>query len=343
VKQAIVAVIASVAACSRAGGGAPVDGGSSPASSGIEAPVTRTTEAPPAAAPEAAAPAPSPRPSAATPPPALAEASRSALPALERDPLLRSQLATLHEHFGAGAHGPFAAQRVDLVGGRTATLVSRADESDAIVLVLDREQLVWSKRRPTAGIVPPVLHAAIAPRPDGGLALFAYVSAMHLLAARMWADDGNAYAEIELGAFDTCEALSAAYAPSRGWVVACASSTGTRAQRLREDGTTAWGRDGAWLGVESTVGRAAIAFDTPSTFVVVQRARAIGGDRLLAARFDDDARPLWPAAVHVAALAGSTAADGLRASLAGDGLVRIEAAGRSFEVRSDGQTRSVPR
>jgi hypothetical protein len=175
------------------------------------------------------------------------------------------------------------------------------------------------------------------------IALFAYVSAMHLLAARMWADDGNAYAEIELGAFDACEALSAAFAPSRGWVVACASSTGTRAQRLREDGTTAWGRNGAWLGVESTVGRAAIAFDTPSSFVVVQRARAIGGDRLLAARFDDEARPLWPAAVHMAALAGGTATDSLRASLAGDGLVRVEAAGRFFEVRSDGQTRSVPR
>jgi hypothetical protein len=221
-------------------------------------------------------------------------------------------------------------------------LVARADESDPIVLVVDRDQLVWSKPRPTAGITPPALHPTIAPRPDGGVALFSYVATMHLLAARMWADDGNAFAEIGLGTFDVCDGLSAAYAQGRGWFLACGSGNGTRAQRLRENGTTAWGPDGAALSAAIPAGPPAIAFDTPSSFVLLESARAVGGNRMLAVRFDDDARPLWPGPVQVAVLAaGGKATDRVQATVPREGVVRVDLARGGVEVDSAGKVHEV--
>jgi hypothetical protein len=220
------------------------------------------------------------------------------LPGFEREPLLRAQQATLREHFqldGGAAHGPYAVQRVELAEGNTALLVTRADESDPMVLVVDREQLVWSKTRPTAGITPPLKHLAIAPGPEGGVALFGYVASMRLVASRMWADDANPYAETEVVAVDECDALSAAYSRGVGWIVACSSKRGTRAQRLREDLTSAWGHEGVAVGSASPVERPTLAFDTPATWTLVQRAKAIGGDHVLTYHYDADARQLGPA------------------------------------------------
>jgi hypothetical protein len=245
----------------------------------------------------------------------------------------------LRDHFGAGG-GPFSLQRTELSGGRTAVLVARADETDPIVLVVDRDQLVWSKPRPTAGITPPALHPTIAPRPDGGVALFVYVSTLRMLAARMWADDGNAFAEIELGTFDACDGLSAAYAPVRGWVLACASGNSTRGQRLRENGTTAWGTDGAALSAAIPAGPPTIAFDTGSSFLLLERARAVGGNRLLALRFDDDARPLWPDAVQIGGARPPDASVPARvqAGVVREGIVEIKGAGaRRTEIDSAGR------
>jgi hypothetical protein len=255
--------------------------------------------------------------------------------------MLRSQLGVLRDHFG-GTRGPFAVQRVELAGGRTAVLVSRTDESDPIVLVLDRDQLSWSKKRPAAGIVPPVNHPTIAPRPDGGVALFVYVATLHMLAARMWADDGNPFAEIEVGSFDTCDALSVAYAPRRGWFAACTSTSGTRGQRLREDGMTAWTPGGTALSVDSAPA-AAIAFDTASSFVLIERARAVGGDRLLASRFDDDARPLWPAAVDAGPIRARPGVEALQANVPREGVVRVSFAGSSVQFDSAGTVRGGAR
>jgi hypothetical protein len=235
-------------------------------------------------------------------------------------------------------------QRIDLAGGRTAVLVARVDESDPIVLVVDRDELVWSKPRPTAGITPPALHPTIAPRPDGGVALFAYVGALRLLAARMWADDGNAFAEIELGTFDVCDGLSAAYAQARGWLLACTSGNGTRGQRLRENGTTAWGPDGAGLSAAIPAGPPAIAFDTASSFVLLESARAVGGNRLLALRFDDDGHPLWPSSVQVAVLArGAKASDRVQPSVPRDGVVRVDLARSHLEIDAAGKVRDAAR
>jgi hypothetical protein len=233
-------------------------------------------------------------------------------------------------------------QRAELVGGRTAALISRPDESDPMVLVLDRDQLAWSKMRPSAGIVPPANHPTIAPRPDGGVALFVYVATLRTVAARMWADDGSAFAEIDVGTFDSCDTLSVAYAPRRGWFTACTSASGTRAQRLREDGTTAWRPDAASLSVASAAA-AAIAFDTAASFVLVERARAVGGDRLLALRFDDDARPLWPAAVDAGPVGAGSGSDALAASVPRDGVVRISLGRTSLQIDSAGTVRGGAR
>jgi hypothetical protein len=183
-------------------------------------------------------------------------------------------------------------QRVPLAVGRVAVLVSRADESDPVVLALDRDQLLFAKDHPTAGISPPVLHPTVAPAPERGVAVFAYVESMHLVAARMWADDSNPYADIEVFHPDACDALTVAYETGLGWIVACSSKTGTRAQRLRDDLTSAWGREGIAVGTPGPVVRADVGFDGPAAWTLSQRARAIGGDRTLTFRYGADGQAL---------------------------------------------------
>jgi hypothetical protein len=115
---------------------------------------------------------------------------------------------------------------------------------------------------------------------------------LRLVAARMWADDSNPYADIEVFHPEACDALTVAYEMGLGWIVACASKTGTRAQRLRDNLTSAWGREGVSVGTIGPAGRADITFDGPSAWTLSQRARAIGGDRALTFRYGADGQPL---------------------------------------------------
>jgi hypothetical protein len=273
----VATLLLAAAGCSRSS--APVD--SAPASAPASAPVL----APASALASASASAPADFAPAG-------EAERTTLASLERDPLLRPQLARLRDHFGKDARGPFAMQRMPLAAGRVGALLSRADESDPIVLALDRDQLLFAKDHPTAGISPPALHPTLAPGPERGVAVFAYVESMHLVAARMWADDSNPYADIEVFHPDACDALSVAYETGLGWIVACTSKTGTRAQRLRDALTSAWGREGVSVGTVGPAGRASLAFDGPSVWILSQRARAIGGDRPLTFRYGPDGQAL---------------------------------------------------
>ena len=305
------------------------------------------------AAATASAPASDPALTSAT----AGEAHRSTVPRLEADVLLLPHLAILRDHFGAGAKGPFDVQHIDLADGRTAVLVSHPDESDPIVIAFDRDQLLWSKLRPTAGILPPVKHLTVLPRPDGGAVIFAWVTSLHMVAARMWADDGNPFGDFELFAPDACDALSAAYGPGQGWIVACTSRQGTRAQRLREDGAIGWGHDGVAIGSASASGPATIAFDSPSSLVLLERVAAVGGDRLLAFRYDPDAQPLWGAPADLGTDAGPTGhaqsiAPDRRvvARVMSDGVVRVERplgvvgriAARVAEISAAGAVRFSP-
>ena len=269
-------------------------------------------------------------------------------------PAAASAPATLRDHFGAGTTGPFEVQSVELAGGRSAALVSRADESDPIAIAVDRDQLLWSKPRPTAGILAPVKHLTLSPRPDGGVVVFGWVAALHMVAARMWGDDGYPFGDFELFAPAACDALSAAYGPGLGWIVACASRAGTRAQRLREDGTIAWGQDGATLGATSASGPATIVFDSASSLLVLERVAAVGGDRLLAFRHDANAQPLGPAPLDLGAdfvARGPGDSERILARVVRDGVVRVErprnAAGkgsvRAAEIGPSGDVRYLTR
>jgi hypothetical protein len=228
-------------------------------------------------------PPPARRPLDRAPP---GQATRTTLSGLDRAPLLRSQLAKLREHFGPEGRGPFTMQRVGLAVGRVGVLVSRADESDPIVLVLDRDALLFAREHPTAGITPPVVHATVAPAPERGVAVFAYVESMHIVAARMWADDSNPYADIEVFRPPTCDALTVGYEAGMGWIAACASKTGTRAQRLRDDLTVGWGSQGIPVGTPGPVGAAQMGFDGEAVWTLTQRVRAVGGDRTVTFRYD---------------------------------------------------------
>lgn len=278
--RACVALLVACVACSRpsTSSGAP-DGSPELAVPSVSvSPVASDIPAPPRAPPVDPAPP--------------GQAKRTTLVSLERDPLLRSQLTKLREHFAPSVAGPFELERANLASGRVGVLVSRADEKDPIVLVLDRNQLLFAKERPTAGIAPPVLHATIAPGPERGVVVFAYVESMHIVAARMWADDANPYADIEVFHPEACDALSAAYQTGVGWIVACSSKTGTRVQRLRENLTGAWDKQGILVGTPSPVGRAMLGFEGPTVWTLDQVASAIGGDRRLHFRYGIDAKVL---------------------------------------------------
>jgi hypothetical protein len=283
-----LALLLAAVGCSRASS-AP------PEASVPSEPVPSSSEV---ATPTAATPAPAPAPAPALPPIPPAppgEAQRKTVQALEREPLLVPQLAPLRAHFqvdGGTLRGPFVVQRIERAGGGDGVLVSRADESDPVAMALDRGQLVFSKERPVAGITPPVQHVTIAPGPERGMVVFGYVATLHLVAARMWADDGNPFAEIVVLECPACDALAAAYWPRNGWLVACSSKDGTRAQLLRENLTSAWGNAGLVLGTAGPVASVRIAIDSPAEWTLVQRARAVGGDRTLTYRYDADAQPV---------------------------------------------------
>ncbi|HEX4445538.1 MAG TPA: hypothetical protein VH044_02330, partial [Polyangiaceae bacterium] len=336
---ALAAIATIIVGCSRGAPDATLPSASAPASAPTPAPT----------------PAPAPAPVEAPP---SGEAHRSAVSRLEDDPSLRPHLATLRDHFGPAA-GPFLVQHVDLAQGRSAVLVARADEGDPIVIAFDRDQALWVKPHPAGGIVGPVKHLTLAPKPDGGVVFFAWVASLHLVAARIWADDGNAFGDFQLFSPESCDALSAAYGAGLGWVAVCSSRGGARAQRMREDCTMAWGHDGTPVGATAgAVGPPAIVFDPPSV-VVLERVVAVGGGRLLAYRYDADAQPLWSSPSDLgmdlapsAAAAGSTpTAAGpsgrIEASLARPSVVRVErrtgVAGRpgirAAEVSAAGEVR----
>lgn len=286
-----VALLAGAAACSRGGGSAAPDAGApaealTASSPSLAAPSSLGQPPPASRAPSGPILPPNPAPPG--------EARRSTIASLDRDVSLRPFLAKLREHFGKDAPGPFALQRAELAEGRAALLVSHADESDPIVLAIDpvAGQILFVKDRPVAGITPPVQHATIAPAPERGVAVFSWVASMHIVAARMWADDANPYAELEVFHPSACDELSVAYAAGFGWIVACASATGTRAQRLRDDLTGAWGAEGITVGTNSPVGRASIAFEGRSRWTLSQRAKAVGGDRQLTYRYDAEGQPV---------------------------------------------------
>jgi hypothetical protein len=269
-------------------------------------------------------------PSKRIPPPPFGEAHRTTIPSLEGEAILSPHLATLRAHFGDRAKGPFLMQRAALAGGRVAVLVSLApDEGNPIVLVIEHDVLAWVKERPTGGITPPVKGLALTPHPDGGAMLFAFVPSVATVAGRIWADDGGAFADVEVLPIDDCEALTAAYGPGLGWVVVVARRGGARAQLVRETATRAWGT-GIDVGLPwHRAAPVALAFDTPSTIVLSQLGSLSKPkeDHLLAFRYDATGRGTWPSPVDLGVVREvPRGAERPEATSAADGQVRVQVA-----------------
>ena len=145
------------------------------------------------------------------------------------------------------------------------------------------------------GMTPPVHgpHDGPGPRKGAASRSSGYVVPLDLVAARMWADDGNPFAEVVAFTPDACDALAEAYAPGWGWILACSSPAGTRAQLLREDPTPAgWAARGPRGDRPGPVGRASVGFEPPWTWTLTQRAKAVGGDRSLTFRYGPDGQPV---------------------------------------------------
>jgi len=232
------AAILVLVGCTRRSADPPADAAAPPpaASSGP----TSAAADPPDGAVQSEAP-PRHRPD---PPATIAEAVKRPLDGFARDPALAPHAAVLKAHFGGAT--PIVAQRVDLADHNAAWLVSApGKEPRPIVLVLDPAQkLLWTKEHPVGGIEPPVGDVTIAPRRDGGVALFACDPPTRLVAGRMWTADGGPFADYHVLDIDDCDALSALYWPGEGWLVVATSPEGSRAQILREAGTLAWAQAG---------------------------------------------------------------------------------------------------
>ena len=264
------------------------------------------------------------------------------------NPLLRPHLQVLGDHFGGEGDTPFAVQRVDLAGGRAAILVSLLNEGDPIILVTNGDQLEWSSPFPLVGLDEPLIRLALAPGPEGGIALFGFAPSKHVLDERIWTRDGKTKTDHEIGTMGACDALSASFSDTFGWVVACASSTGTRAQRIAPDGSTLWGSEGSAVGEQNAAGPPTIVFDSPATWCLVQRAKKADADHLLASRFDDKAQLLWENPVDIGVPRGRDRAERIDAAASQGGGVSVELPGglagsraKTAEIAADGVVRLV--
>jgi hypothetical protein len=184
--------------------------------------------------------------------PAAGAVARSTVARLEDDPALAAQTATLVPHFGAGAKGPFAVQRIAIsaMGApvREATLVTRENGASPIVLVTEGAKLLWTKVQPVAGMTPPVEHVTIAPHDALGVALFGWNPANGVVVGRVWADDSNAFGDFEILHLTSCNDVVAGYVPGEGIWIAAETAGGPMLQLLDENNVLQRGRTGLLVG-----------------------------------------------------------------------------------------------
>jgi hypothetical protein len=274
-----------------------------------------------------------------TPPATYVGARRARLAGLDDEPGLARNADAIRAHFDGGLPAQMELQAAVLGAGRQALLLSAgAEEPDPIALLVDTTGgALWIKQRPLGGITPPARPFAIAPRPDEGVALFVYDGPTKLLAGRMWAEDGNAYAELILLELARCDALSAAWWPGRGWIVVAAFPGGARAQLLSEEGTPAWGPEGVPVGESwRAPAPATIVIDpASSSWLLLQRARRSGADHVVALRYGPLGERLTSVAVDLGPAQPRDPTDRVEASILHPGVVRVGVGGRSVETRVD--------
>jgi hypothetical protein len=315
-------------ACSRSPGSTP-DAGSEPAQTALDA-------APPAPATDAAGAFPH----VEEPPPATyVGARRVRLTKLDDEPGLARSADVIRTHFGGALPPAMDLQAVPLGGGRQTLLLSAAaPDPDPIALLIDATGApLWIKPHPLGGIAPPARPLALAPRPDEGAALFVYDEPTKLLAARMWAENGDAYAELVIFSLARCDALSAAWWPGHGWIVVASFPGGARAQLVGEEGGHGWGPDGLPVGEPwRAPAPATIAIDpATSSWLLVQHATRGGGDHVVALRYGAFGERLTAAPADLGPEAVTHPSDRIDASLVRPGVVRVAVGARSADVKVD--------
>jgi hypothetical protein len=274
------------------------------------------------------------------------EALRSRVTRFADEPALDGATELLERHF-AGARSSYDVQTTPLTAaGRRIVLISESDKptSDArpFAFVAAGPNVLWSKERPVAGIMPPVGPIAIAPAPAGRVALAACDPPTSILALRIWDDDGSPFADFQALAIEDCKALSLLYWPRHGWIVVDAYVGATRAQMLDENGGQKW-RQGIDVGVRSrasALAPASLAADTDDSFVLVQVAAPSGADNgplhALAFRYDARGNPLWPAPIDLGDV-GRAAGARVQLVPANPGVRVTLPNGRALDLRPTGE------
>jgi hypothetical protein len=275
-----------------------------------------------------------------TPPATFTEARRAHLAKLDDEPGLAKNVDVIRAHFDGGVPPSMELQAVPLASGRQALLLGAAgSDPNPIALLVDAEgPAVWVNKHPLGGIAPPARPFAIAPRPDGGVALFVYDEPTKLVAARMWAADGAAFAELILFELSRCDAISAAWWPGRGWVVVTAFPGGARAELLGEDGHVAWGAQGVPVGEAWRAPAPATIVIEPETssWLLFQHAVRSGADHVVALRYGALGERLADTAIDVGAVARvKRVSDRIVASVPRPGIARVDLDGVSVEAKVD--------
>lgn len=217
-------------------------------------------------------------------------------------------------HFGARVPASaLVTTTVDLASpGRTATLVMRANaastlEARPLLVVADDggNHVLWSRERPIAGIMPPVGPIALAGAPSDRVALAACDPPTRVVALRIFDYDGAPFADLQAMSNETCDAISLTYWPKHGWIIVIAREGATRAQLVKESGSSAW-PDGIDVGVKSrpkALAAPSVVVDTSDTFLLTQLAEPNGEDTVarhaLVFRYDAEGTPIWPKATAI--------------------------------------------
>jgi hypothetical protein len=329
-----LAALVALAACSRAS--APGDAGGNADAREDGRGVAEPT------LPREAGPAAVALPPDEEPPAMFVGARRARLSKLDDEPGLAKNGATIRAHFGGTLPAAMDLQAVPLASGKQALLLSnagaKAGDLDPIALVVDATgEALLTKEHPLAGITPPARPFALAPRPDGGLALFFYDEPTKLVAARMSAVDGAPYAELMLYELPRCDAISAAWWKGRGWVVVTSFPGGARAQLLTEDGRASWNARGLpvgepWRGAAP----ATIVIDPEtSSWLLVQHATRGGSDHVVVLRYDTDGNRLGNPTDLGAIARVAHGSERVEAAPLRPGVVRINVGSNATELKVD--------
>ena len=222
------------------------------------------------------------------------EAHRTTVPRLEAERPSPAAPRRAARTLRAGAKGPFEVQRIDLADGRTAVLVSRADDSDPIVLAFDRDraalvQAPTDRRHPAAREA--LDDRASAGRRGGGLRRGS--------PRCTWWPRACGAAKATRSVTSSSSRRTRA-TPSRrrtdpGRVGSSCAPRRTEparsgcAKTARSPGATT----ASPLASASASGRRRLCSTRPPRSWCLERVAAVGGDRLVAFRYDADAQPLW--------------------------------------------------